>query len=232
MAPKTQRNQYVVHRAWCLTCSDWLVHNYRILSSAEKIASKLEEGQVVLVHCSDGWDRTAQLTSTVALLLDPYYRTIDGFEVLFIQLKMFLPVELLIEKEWISFGHQFELRLGSMDGLGKESSEVSPIFLQFIECVWHLTQLFPTCMTHPSKPNGTHSPAFEFNDDFLVQIFDHLYSCCFGTFLCNNEQQRMEGNVAQNTGLDFEPVSVIESLFDKFHFDSVTQFLSLIVGLS
>lgn len=49
----------------------------------------------VLVHCSDGWDRTAQLTALSMLMLDPYYRTIKGFEV-------------LIEKEWMSFGHKFQ----------------------------------------------------------------------------------------------------------------------------
>lgn len=49
----------------------------------------------VLVHCSDGWDRTAQLTALSMLMLDPYYRTIKGFEV-------------LIEKEWVSFGHKFQ----------------------------------------------------------------------------------------------------------------------------
>lgn len=32
--------------------------------------------------------------------------------------------------------------------------------------------------------------AFEFNEYFLVTILDHLYSCLFGTFLCNSEQQR------------------------------------------
>jgi len=29
----------------------------------------------VLVHCSDGWDRTPQLTALAQLLLDPSFRT-------------------------------------------------------------------------------------------------------------------------------------------------------------
>ena len=51
------------------------------------------------MHCSDGWDRTAQLCSLAAILLDPYYRTIEGFQI-------------LIEKDWIRFGHQFQIRMG------------------------------------------------------------------------------------------------------------------------
>lgn len=31
----------------------------------------------VLVHCSDGWDRTPQIVALSKLLLDPYYRTIE-----------------------------------------------------------------------------------------------------------------------------------------------------------
>lgn len=31
----------------------------------------------VLVHCSDGWDRTPQIVALAELLLDPYYRTVE-----------------------------------------------------------------------------------------------------------------------------------------------------------
>lgn len=40
------------------------------------------QSKTVLIHCSDGWDRTPQLTATSMLCLDPYYRTLEGFEVL------------------------------------------------------------------------------------------------------------------------------------------------------
>lgn len=40
-----------------------------------------EDGVSVLVHCSDGWDRTAQACSVASVLLDPYYRTIKGLMV-------------------------------------------------------------------------------------------------------------------------------------------------------
>lgn len=39
------------------------------------------EGVSVLVHCSDGWDRTAQVCSVASVLLDPYYRTLKGLMV-------------------------------------------------------------------------------------------------------------------------------------------------------
>ncbi|KAJ2005283.1 phosphatidylinositol-3-phosphatase ymr1 [Coemansia thaxteri] len=79
--------------------SSWLRHIENILVGVKTIVEAIDAGHHVVVHCSDGWDRTAQLTSLAQLCLDPYYRTIRGFAV-------------LIEKEWVSFGHQFSLRCG------------------------------------------------------------------------------------------------------------------------
>ncbi|XP_043913100.1 myotubularin-related protein 1 isoform X1 [Protopterus annectens] len=166
--------------------SHWLENIKWLLSGAVRIADKVESGKTsVVVHCSDGWDRTAQLTSLSMLMLDSYYRTIKGFEV-------------LIEKEWISFGHRFEMRVGH----GNENhadADRSPIFLQFIDCVWQMTVQFPS--------------AFEFNEIFLVTILDHLYSCLFGTFLCNSEQQRVKKEVQMNT---LSLWSYINSHLDEF----------------
>lgn len=52
-----------------------------ILKGASTVAAYLEAGDPVLVHCSDGWDRTSQLSALAQVLLDPYYRTIEGFQV-------------------------------------------------------------------------------------------------------------------------------------------------------
>ena len=41
----------------------------------------VDEGTSVLVHCSDGWDRTAQTCSLATLMIDPFYRTLHGFMV-------------------------------------------------------------------------------------------------------------------------------------------------------
>lgn len=49
-----------------------------MFSCAQAVA---EEGVSVLVHCSDGWDRTAQVCSVASVLLDPYYRTLKGLMV-------------------------------------------------------------------------------------------------------------------------------------------------------
>ncbi len=63
-----------------------------ILKSVNMIVdSIIKDKRNVVIHCSDGWDRTAQLCSLSQILIEPY-RTLIGFIA-------------LIEKDWIQFGH-------------------------------------------------------------------------------------------------------------------------------
>ena len=58
--------------------SRWLSHVAGLLRAAVTVAQTVaNEGRPVLVHCSDGWDRTPQITALAQLLMDPYYRTIQ-----------------------------------------------------------------------------------------------------------------------------------------------------------
>ncbi|XP_032886142.1 myotubularin-related protein 1-like isoform X5 [Amblyraja radiata] len=150
----------------------WLEYIRILLAGAVRMADKVESAKTsVVIHCSDGWDRTSQLVSLSMLILDSFYRTIKGFEV-------------LLEKEWLSFGHRFAVRVGHGDE-NHAAADRSPIFLQFIDCVWQITRQFPA--------------AFEFNELFLLTILDHLYSCLFGTFLFNSELQRVKEEVQTKT---------------------------------
>eukprot|EP00850_Spirogloea_muscicola_P000602 SM000002S05682 [mRNA] locus=s2:1511167:1515854:- [translate_table: standard] len=86
--------------AAALADSGWLQHVHALLAGAAWIAARIAVDETsVLVHCSDGWDRTAQLVSLSNLLLDPYYRTFRGFQA-------------LVEKDWLAFGHPFAERMG------------------------------------------------------------------------------------------------------------------------
>lgn len=41
--------------------------------------------------------------------------------------------------------------------------------------------------------------AFEFSDAYLQELGDHLYSCRFGTFLCDSERDRVKWDVRRQT---------------------------------
>ena len=82
--------------------------------------------------CSDGCDRTSQLSAMAQLLLDPHYRTISGFIA-------------LIEKDFCSFGHMFAKRSNP------SSSEYSPIFLQYLDCSWQVLRQFPNAFEFNAK---------------------------------------------------------------------------------
>jgi hypothetical protein len=111
----------------------------------------------------------------------------------------------LIEKEWCATGHQFELRCGHGRRTDSENQR-SPIFLQFIDCVYQLIEQFPA--------------SFEFNEKFLIAILDALYSCRYGTFLCNSEAERRENNLTTKTvslWTDLlKPANIVQFLNPKY----------------
>lgn len=83
--------------------------------------------------------------------------------------------QVLIEKEWLAFGHKFAERCGQSNC---SSSEWSPIFLQWVECVLHITRQFPT--------------AFQFNEAFLVRNLYYVtktvscHLCCYVILFVNS----------------------------------------------
>lgn len=150
----------------------WLQHMSGLLAATVIVCHAIERNnRPVLVHCSDGWDRTPQLTATAQLCLDPYYRTIEGFRI-------------LVEKEWLSFGHKFGDRCGH--GVGsEETNERCPVFIQWIDCVHQIHRQFPC--------------SFEFSMSYLIKLAQHVHSCLFGTFLCNTMKERLENTIPDRT---------------------------------
>lgn len=145
----------------------WLVYLRNVLLGALKAAECVSrECRSVLVHCSDGWDRTAQVCGLAELLLEPFYRTVTGFQC-------------LIEREWAHFGHQFALRHGHGEPENKhnKSRQNSPVFVQFLDCVWQLLNMFPT--------------AFEFTSRLLLILADAVNNRAWGDFLGNTQYERL-----------------------------------------
>lgn len=150
----------------------WLQHMSGLLRAAVTVASAIErDGRPVLVHCSDGWDRTAQIVALAQILLDPYYRTMEGFQV-------------LCEREWLDFGHKFADRCGQTVGCD-DPNERCPVFLQWLDCVHQLIRQFEC--------------SFQMSPAYLVKLAQHTYSQLFGTFLCNTRHERLQLRIRERT---------------------------------
>lgn len=154
-----------------LESSNWLGHIQSVLECACVIAQCIDhEGAPVLVHGSEGMDSTLQVCSLAQIILDPDCRTVQGFEA-------------LIEREWLQAGHPFATRckhsaFAPANYGNSDKREFSPVFLLFLDCVWQVMQQF-AC-------------SFEFNEDFLIMLIDHVYGSEFGTFLGNCTRERLE----------------------------------------
>ncbi|EDW38045.1 GL12246 [Drosophila persimilis] len=150
--------------------SDWLqqISSLMQLSGAVVDLIDLQESSVML-SLEDGSDVTAQLSSIAQLCLDPYYRSLDGFRV-------------LVEKEWLAFGHRFAHRSNLKPSHANTNIAFAPTFLQFLDVVHQLQRQFPM--------------AFEFNDFYLRFLAYHVVSCRFRTFLFDCELERSDSGIA------------------------------------
>eukprot|EP00057_Strongylocentrotus_purpuratus_P033220 XP_790636.3 PREDICTED: myotubularin-related protein 4 [Strongylocentrotus purpuratus] len=178
-----------------LEATKWLQNLSMLLKAAIKVVTAVDqEARPVIVHCSDGWDRTPQIVALAEIMLDPYYRTMQGFQA-------------LVEREWLDFGHKFADRCGHRPGQD-DANERCPVFLQWLDCIHQLLRQYPT--------------AFEFNETFLVKLVQHTYSCLFGTFLCNSLKARLKNSIKERTCSVWSLIVVEGNKYRNFLYDPKT----------
>lgn len=109
----------------------------------------------------------------------------------------------MLNKEWCSFGHKFEDRLGRKG----HTKEVSPVCLQFLDCCYQIINQYPT--------------NFEYNTNFILFISKILYSGLFMNFRCNHECDRL--TLIRNVG-PYEDMQL-----EDFEYSSVSSYIHILL---
>lgn len=102
---------------------------------------------------------------------------------------------------YIQAGHPFQQRCAQSAYSNSKQKWEAPVFLLFLDCVWQILRQFPC--------------SFEFNERFLIMLFEHAYASQFGTFLGNNENERLVRMLALkplNIGLYWTKIGKLLSL--------------------
>ncbi|GJQ74667.1 hypothetical protein Trydic_g21519 [Trypoxylus dichotomus] len=149
----------------------WLQYVSMCLQNAADGAYNLTfKNSTVVLQEGRGRDMNCVISSLIQLILDPYWRTIRGFQS-------------LLQKEWIVLSHPFTQRLGLIDN---DHNEPAPYFLLFLDCTWQLLQQYPT--------------AFQFSETYLTTLWDTIYTTIFDTFLFNSEYERLRAKRDSKSG--------------------------------
>ncbi|TMW51922.1 hypothetical protein DOY81_002984 [Sarcophaga bullata] len=147
--------------------SNWLFYSSLCLRYACEAAEKLKEGCTCVLQESNGRDLCCIVSSLTQIILDPLYRTIDGFQS-------------LIQKEWIALEHPFQKRLAHVRVPSDANvvQEESPVFLLFLDGVWQLLQQYPD--------------EFEFSQTYLTTLWDSCFMPIFDTFQFDTYADRLK----------------------------------------
>ncbi|PRP75101.1 leucine-rich repeat-containing protein [Planoprotostelium fungivorum] len=151
----------------------WFLCLKKFLAGTSEIVKIIQTGETVLIQESGEANSGTVVSSLAQILLDPYYRSIEGFNV-------------LIEKEWCSLGFPFNTRLGHGLSAKKYAESSCQTFLLFLDCVWQIWRQFPF--------------SFQFNESMLQFFARQSYSCMFSTFIGNNDKERRSIGSSRNKG--------------------------------
>ncbi|KAH8276629.1 hypothetical protein KR044_000188 [Drosophila immigrans] len=146
--------------------TNWLLYVSLCLRHASEAAATLRAAVTCVLQESNGRDLCCVISSLTQLLLDPHFRSIDGFQS-------------LVQKDWIALEHPFQRRLGHVcvsSGELAADSEQSPVFLLFLDCCWQLLQQFPD--------------EFEFTQTYLTTLWDACFMPIFDSFQFDSQAQR------------------------------------------
>ena len=139
----------------------WVKQLRTIMNALKSCVENLQAcPTTMIVHCTDGWDRTPEMCALIQIAMCANYRTVKGF------------TEVLI-REFSKRGHKFGKHY-SDPGLDERSP--APILPQFFEMVHMLIQNNPR--------------EFEFGDDYLLWLAWNVYSHRFIEFVTNAAQFR------------------------------------------
>ncbi|XP_074862498.1 myotubularin-related protein 10 isoform X1 [Carettochelys insculpta] len=106
----------------------WLEYVRLFLKHSAELVYMLDSKHVsVVLQEEEGRDLSCFVASLIQVMLDPYFRTIVGFQS-------------LIQKEWVMAGYQFLDRCNHLKRADKEC----PLFLMFLDSVWQLLEQYPS----------------------------------------------------------------------------------------
>nr|XP_008118156.1 PREDICTED: myotubularin-related protein 10 isoform X2 [Anolis carolinensis] len=108
--------------------SHWLEYVRLFLKHSAELVYMLDSKRVsVVLQEEEGRDLSCCVASLVQVMLDPFFRTMVGFQS-------------LVQKEWVMAGYPFLDRCNHL----KKSDKESPLFLLFLDCVWQLLEQYPS----------------------------------------------------------------------------------------